>query len=36
MIADIEDRFWNKVRIGDGCWEWTGSGRTLEKNDEQD
>lgn len=23
--ADLEDRFWNKVRIGDGCWEWTGN-----------
>ncbi len=22
---DVETRFWNKVRIGDGCWEWTGA-----------
>jgi hypothetical protein len=21
----VEDRFWSKVRIGDGCWEWTGA-----------
>lgn len=23
-MTDREDRFWNKVRIGDWCWEWTG------------
>jgi hypothetical protein len=22
-----EDRFWDKVRKSDGCWEWTGSSR---------
>ncbi len=21
-MIDVEDRFWSKVRIGDGCWEW--------------
>lgn len=21
----ISQRFWSKVRIGDGCWEWTAS-----------
>jgi hypothetical protein len=21
----LEDRFWSKVRTGEGCWEWTGS-----------
>jgi hypothetical protein len=21
----IEERFWSKVRIGDGCWEWTAA-----------
>lgn len=24
-MSDHEHRFWSKVRIGDGCWEWTGS-----------
>lgn len=28
MKLDVEDRFWNKVRIGDGCWEWTRSVNT--------
>lgn len=22
---DVEERFWDKVRIGDGCWEWTSA-----------
>ncbi len=22
--TSIEERFWSKVRKGDGCWEWTG------------
>ena len=22
-VRDAEDRFWDKVKIGDGCWEWT-------------
>lgn len=21
----VEDRFWDKVRKGEGCWEWTGA-----------
>lgn len=21
----LEERFWSKVRIGDGCWEWTAA-----------
>lgn len=21
----LEERFWEKVRLGDGCWEWTAS-----------
>ncbi len=21
-MTDVEDRFWSKVAIGDGCWEW--------------
>lgn len=21
-MSDVEDRFWSKVAIGDGCWEW--------------
>lgn len=25
MKLDGVDRFWNKVRIGDGCWEWHGA-----------
>lgn len=25
MITSLESRFWDKVLIGDGCWEWTGS-----------
>jgi hypothetical protein len=24
-VTDDEMRFWNKVAIGDGCWEWQGS-----------
>jgi hypothetical protein len=24
-MTDEEYRFWSKVRIGDGCWEWRGS-----------
>jgi hypothetical protein len=24
-MSDAEDRFWSKVRIGDGCWLWTAS-----------
>jgi hypothetical protein len=24
-MTDIEDRFWSKVRLGDGCWEWTAA-----------
>lgn len=24
-MTDVEDRFWSKVRIGDGCWEWAAS-----------
>ena len=24
-VASLQDRFWPKVRITDGCWEWTGS-----------
>lgn len=24
-MTDAEDRFWSKVRIGDGCWTWTAS-----------
>ena len=23
FTPDWDDRFWSKVRIGDGCWEWT-------------
>jgi hypothetical protein len=23
-MTDAEDRFWSRVRIGDGCWEWIG------------
>jgi hypothetical protein len=23
-MSALEDRFWSKVRIGDGCWEWQG------------
>jgi hypothetical protein len=41
-MDDLEMRFWDKVRIGDGCWEWTAHahisgygifrvGRKLEK-----
>lgn len=22
-MTDVEMRFWSKVRVGDGCWEWT-------------
>ena len=22
-MSDAEDKFWSRVRIGDGCWEWT-------------
>jgi hypothetical protein len=25
MLTAIEQRFWSKVRIGDGCWEWSAS-----------
>lgn len=25
MNDDVNNRFWNKVAIGDGCWEWTAS-----------
>ncbi len=21
-MGDVESRFWHKVKIGDGCWEW--------------
>ena len=21
-LTDVEKRFWSKVKIGDGCWEW--------------
>lgn len=24
-MTNFEMRFWSKVRIGDGCWEWFGS-----------
>ena len=24
-MTDVEMRFWDKVRIGDGCWEWMAS-----------
>lgn len=24
-MTDVEMRFYDKVRVGDGCWEWTGS-----------
>jgi hypothetical protein len=23
-MKSVEELFWSKVRIGDGCWEWTG------------
>ena len=26
-MTDEEDCFWSQVRIGDGCWPWTG--RTI-------
>jgi DNA-binding CsgD family transcriptional regulator len=25
VSGTAEDRFWDKVRIGDGCWEWAGA-----------
>lgn len=25
MGRTLEDRFWSKVRMGDGCWEWIGA-----------
>lgn len=24
-MSSDEDRFWSKVKIGDGCWEWVGT-----------
>ena len=24
-VRPIEDRFWEKVMVGDGCWEWVGA-----------
>ncbi len=24
-MTDVEMRFWSKVRIGDGCWNWIGA-----------
>jgi hypothetical protein len=24
-MKTMEERFWSKVQIGDGCWEWTGA-----------
>lgn len=24
-MNDLEQRFWSKVSIGDGCWEWTAT-----------
>ncbi len=24
-VRPVEDRFWEKVQKGDGCWEWTGA-----------
>lgn len=27
-LAPTVERFWSKVRITDGCWEWTGGRRT--------
>jgi hypothetical protein len=26
-VEDIEQRFWQHVLLGDGCWEWTASRR---------
>jgi hypothetical protein len=28
-MTDVEMRFWDKVRIGDGCWEWQASKRAT-------
>lgn len=25
MAKDIHERFWSKVKITEGCWEWVGS-----------
>lgn len=27
-MTDVELRFWAKVRVGDGCWEWTAAFRS--------
>ena len=27
-MTDLEMRFWSKVKVGDGCWIWTGAKTT--------